>query len=216
MSIQLGNIFGFSSGASGIIPSDIAYQRPFYTGARTSYRVGDDKWNIDNNPYPSPPPNPLYQQQLDLSAGNQYWQTLLYDNIFGNTRRFTDHAGNVATKAQAAIDGTFYDHLTALEWVYQHFGGNWNDAIDHFHTLSLNGKSDYRVPNYKELQSMWFVWGRFLPFAYTSQGTSAVNVSSSSTRYDVTTYCLSGAYTTGGGNILKTTSYIYIGCRTFA
>jgi len=194
-------------------PSGIAYQRPFYSGANQSYRDGDEYWNTINNPYPAPPSYPAVIQSIDETGAAGGWNTLKYNNQFGNKTRYTDSLGGTPN---GAVEGTFLDNLTGLEIVYASFYGNWNDAIDHFHNLVLNGNSDYRLMSYEEMRSMWYASGRFRALVYTSEGSNTKNIASSSTRYDLTTYTFSGPYTTGGSNVIKTTNYTYIGCRTFA
>lgn len=195
------------------IPTEVAFRRPPITGHTASYRDGDDYWNLINNPYPADPALIAAVQDMDVSVGAGYWNTLLYNNQHGNTTRFTDSLGG---SPNGAVEGTFFDHLTGLEIVYGTLYTDWNSAIDYFHTLTLNGKSDYRVMNYEEIRSLWFTTGGFRGLAYTDQASATVNVGSSSTRYDLTTYALVAPYTTGGSNFLKSSPYIYVGCRTFA
>lgn len=59
--------------------------------------------------------------------------------------QFTDNA-----------DGTITDNLTNLIWQKTPYSDSitWEDALNYAETLSLNGFSDWRLPNIKELQSI--------------------------------------------------------------
>ncbi len=63
--------------------------------------------------------------------------------------------GTVAADLSDNGDGTVTDHNTGLIW--QHGEGeskNWESALIYCESLSLASKSDWRLPNHKELQSL--------------------------------------------------------------
>ncbi len=53
-------------------------------------------------------------------------------------------------------DGTITDHATDLIWEKLHYSDSltWEDALTYADSLTLAGKSDWRLPNIKELQSI--------------------------------------------------------------
>lgn len=136
------------------IRQGIAYQRPRPTGLTISYRTGDDAWQVANNPYPTIPTNPLYTAELvDI------W-TLVNNNVFGNTYRFTDQAGNQAVFSDYTVSSadTIIDHLNGLEWGINNFSiGNsktWDECIDECNSLNVQGFDDWYLPNINEYATL--------------------------------------------------------------
>jgi len=140
------------------------------TGLLLSSRTSDDRWRADNMPYPPPPNNPLYKQELID------FYTLKYDNAFGNRLRFTDINGNfTVTDDPTIIPNLTYryiiDHLTGLGISHQitYIPNNitWNTAIDDSLSLSLYGFDDYYLPNINELYSLVDFEGSFYNIGIT-------------------------------------------------
>jgi hypothetical protein len=122
-----------------IVPSGIAYQRPYSTGLQQPFRNGDDWWVKQNRPAPSNPTNPLYIQELDFTAIN-YFTSLIYNNIHGNKDRFTDRLGGQTYSVRIV-----QDHLTGLEYPLDDNGSDidWNGAIDYALASTLGGDNDW-------------------------------------------------------------------------
>ena len=137
--------------SSGLSPSGIAYQRPILTGQTTSYRTGDDAWNLANNIYDyTPPIYPVSFAQLDNDSINPF-TTLSDNNAFGNTNRFTDDSGG-----QTYSNDYVIDHLTGLGWyrIEQGTSTAWATAIDNASTSTQNSYNDWRIPNRFEQASI--------------------------------------------------------------
>lgn len=144
--------------SSGITPSGIAYVRPKLTGQTTSYRTGDDYWQVLNNPYNPAPTNPTHIATLVDNV------TLAQNNVFGNTNRFTDQSGNPAfiyplvNGASILTTNTAIDHYTGLEWGIRNAqsGNNksWENAIDECLSLNIHGYDDWYLPNIQEWMSV--------------------------------------------------------------
>lgn len=152
--IRISRTTSGGGGGGGIIPSGILYDRPELTGQLTSYRTGDDAWNLINGVYTYDGPiNPLVKAQLDDQAVDPF-RTLKSNNSFGNLNRFTDDAGGQTYSNKYVID-----HLTGLGWFAVNRGGSgvvktFNDAIDYAQGLTLLTYSDWRLTNSNELQSI--------------------------------------------------------------
>lgn len=137
-------------GGGGITPAGNLYERPLLTGQTTSYRTGDDAWNLQNGIYTyNRPANPLTVSQLDDQAVSPFI-TLKEVNAFATLDRFTDDAGG-----QTYANDYIIDHLTGLGW-YNVFSTSetWNDAIDNAMASTQNGFNDWRVNNYNEYSSI--------------------------------------------------------------
>ena len=86
---------------------------------------------------------------VTLSISGYGWWTGHYHNIDWikiYTQTFTTDNGN----------GTVTDNVTGLVWQRTDDGASrvWPDAINYCETLSLGGKTDWRLPNVKELKSI--------------------------------------------------------------
>lgn len=136
--LGLGQVSMGSGGGGGI-----AYARPQATGQTTSYRTGDDAWGVVNQPYPAPPPNPSYWAELSDHT------TLVNNNAFGNTNRFTDENG-----LQVYGSGYFIDHYTGLGYAISRGFGNFNAQIDAALLVSVLGYTDFRLINASEMESL--------------------------------------------------------------
>jgi len=103
-------------------------------------------------------------------------------------------------------NGVVTDSKTTLEWQDDYSdnennikSANWTDAIDYCESLSLNGQSDWRLPNKKELLSI-VDYGTFNPaISSVFKMTTSGNYWSSTTHASYTwgVYFDSG-YTYGG------------------
>jgi len=127
-----------------IVPSGIAYQRPSLTGQTTSYRTGDDAWQVANNPYSTAPTNPTHIARL------VNFTTLAENNAFGNTNRFTDSVGG-----QTYVNNYVIDHFTGLG-IYRvlSLATDWNNSIDNALSSTQNGLAGWKIPNYNEWLSV--------------------------------------------------------------
>ena len=108
-------------------PSGIAYCWGLsrWSGQDTQYRVGDEKWALDNGFFTyTPPAYPVaYARLVDFF-------TLAQNNIFGNTLRFTNPTGGAAATTGTRV---IVDHLTGLDWYRpaSNFGSlDWDNWID--------------------------------------------------------------------------------------
>jgi len=140
-----------SMGSGGASPSGIAYKRPTLTGQITSYSTGDDAWHLANGTYDyTPPIYPVSYAELDTTALDPH-RTLVSDNTFGNTNRYTDING-----LQVYGDNYIIDHLTGLGWyrVVSATGTTWDTAISNAYASTTLGYSDWRIPNQQELISV--------------------------------------------------------------
>jgi len=136
-----------SMGSGGTSSSGIAYDRPVLTGQTISYRTGDDAWNLANGTYDyTPPTYPASYAQLNT------FTTLLSNNAFGNTNRFTDDVGT-----QIYANAYVIDHLTGLGWSKNLQGSGsktWNNCIDEPIASSFNSFTDWRCPNFSEYTTL--------------------------------------------------------------
>lgn len=127
---------------SGATQAGIAYKRPQLTGQITSFRTGDDGYNLANGVYDyTPPSTPVSFARL------LNFKTLIDNNFFGNKNRFTDING-----LQVYGDDYVIDNYTGLGWYRAIFTFvNWNDAIDNAFASTQNSFSDWRIPSISEL-----------------------------------------------------------------
>ena len=166
----------------GSTPSGIAYDRPILTGQTTSYRTGDDAWNLANGVYDyTPPVYPVSFAALDFNAISPF-TTLISNNAFGNKNRFTDING-----LQVYGDNYVIDHLTGLG-IYRVVTNNteiWGLMIDRAVASTQNSFTDWRMVNRNELASIQ----QLTPLLNTLNY-SPLNIANnifSSTTYTVTT-----------------------------
>ena len=93
-----------------------------------------------------------YVWSIDFEYGNAY-SFLGKDN--------GDYVRAVRGEQSASVykdnsDGTVTDTTTGLMWQQATSGNamNWQDALSYCHNLNLGGHTDWRLPNFKELQSL--------------------------------------------------------------
>ena len=125
------------------------YNRPIITFSSTSFLIGDTAWQVSQGLFDgwqdSASTSKFWRlQQLDSSAANPS-KTLLYNNPFGNTDRYTDHLGT-----QVYASGVWIDNLTGIMYptnVGQFNSANWANTLVavEAYTDAL-GNADYHVP----------------------------------------------------------------------
>lgn len=189
-----------------VLPANVptyATARLLKTGQTVSYRTGDDG---------------------DLEAGrNTDFITLLANNPFGNTNRFTDILGGQTYATAIVLDWSTYDGVSVLGYTKALNGSNvnWNDAVDQASATSIGAfTSGWRLTNVNELNSLIKLGGvtstvlNYAPFSITSD----LNVWSSTTA----PFTTANAYflgSTGNGNISNLGKTIaacrYFACRNF-
>jgi hypothetical protein len=96
-----------------------------WSGQTASYRAGDEGTMYSDGFFdynPTIGQNSLFQQLVNRD-------TLLYNNIHGNTNRFTNRTGGTPTNSGNRF---LRDHYTGIEYYLQAYnvGQNWDAAID--------------------------------------------------------------------------------------
>lgn len=110
------------------------------TGQTTTYRTGDDG-------------------DLEKGRGTSFF-TLISNNPFGNTNRFTDNLGGQTYANNLVIDWSTYNGSNVLGYSRNNHIDNlvtWNQAIDNALAYSLSPyTSGWRLPNLLELMNICF------------------------------------------------------------
>lgn len=136
------------SAGSGSAGSGVAFLEPNLQSYHNSisYSDYDDAWRDANGLFKHPFFNAEFQQQLDVSSVDPF-NTLLYNNSFGNKIRFTNLAG-----AAASGYTNFIDHLTGREYIYVGAGfANWVLALTFYYEAPYDG---WMLPSQAELNSL--------------------------------------------------------------
>ena len=118
----------------------------FKTGQTTSYRTGDDG---------------------DREEGRGVdFDTLDFNNPFGDTNRFTDTAGGQnydgtgGSENNVIVDWAYHDQVAGTVQIWYNVvtaSSNWNTAIDDSLSLTVGSWSDWYLPNLMELLSItWY------------------------------------------------------------
>lgn len=179
----------------------IAYNYPMPTGQTASYRTGDDGYNYANT----------WDAVFSATRVGRRPQltdftTLLANNAFGNTNRFTDDAGG-----QTYSNDLVIDHFTGLMWYRILASGSWNSAIDAAVASTLGGYSNWELPNLEQQMSI-LDYKNSRPLNYSpfnlGSGSSEVFMQNS------TTY--PAATTVGGGIAISSATAVLIGRGTSA
>lgn len=212
-----------TDGTSSVTPTSVTYSQgqhkvdivlptnsPTYASARLtksgqtiSYRTGDDG---------------------DLEEGrNASFSTLLANNPFGNTNRFTDILGGQTYATAIVLDWSTYDGVSVLGYTRTFSGSNltWAQAVDAGIATSVGTfTSGWRLCNINELQNL-FNYGsasgvlNYSPFTSITQQnlwTSTTYLGNTLNAFCITD-AWSGGITTG---IAKTISVGRVmACRTF-
>ena len=160
----------------------------------------------------------------DLEAGrNASFSTLLANNPFGNTNRFTDILGGQTYATAVVLDWTTYDGVSVLGYTRTFSGSNltWAQAVDAGLATSVGTfTSGWRLCNINEIQNI-FNYGsaggvlNYSPFTSITQQnlwTSTTYIGNTLNAFCITD-AWSGNITTG---IAKTISVGRVmACRTF-
>ena len=166
------------------------------TGQTTSYRTGDDG-------------------DLEKGRGSSF-TTLISNNIFGNTNRFTDTLGGTTYANNWVIDWSTYNGSNVLGYYMTSAGlpdVTWNTAIDSAQG-TFGGFSGCRLPNKREIENICNYQLtqllNYAPFNYSGV-----------TWWCSTTYLASttAAYTLAGSwvnlSVKSGAAGKYLPCRTF-
>lgn len=211
-----------TDGTSSVTPTSVTYSQgqhkvdivlptnsPNYASARllktnqtVSYRTKDDG---------------------DLEAGrNASFFTLLANNPFGNTNRFTDILGGQTYATAIVLDWSTYDGVSVLGYTkgLNTVNVDWNGAVDGASTTSIGSfTSGWRLTNINELGNIVIYGGvtitvlNYAPFNITDD---RLVWSSTTAPFSTTT-----AFTLATGNavqnvLAKTSAFCrYIACRNF-
>jgi head-tail adaptor len=110
-------------------------------------------------------------QELDPTAGAEYFFTLKHNNQFGNKFRFTDDqgvsaplgrfdfSGDIITpNSTGATPGYFIDHLTGLGWTTYPVAAtkNYTDSLSLCASVVVGVYNDFRMPSAVELRTLSF------------------------------------------------------------
>jgi hypothetical protein len=173
------------------------------TGQTTSYRTGDDG---------------------DIEAGRlTSFTTLLENNPFGNTNRFTSELGTQTYTNNIVIDWSTYDGATVLGISRAAIatGNTWNQAIDNSLAFSVGTfTSGWRLPNMKEIFNLMNYANdpsNFLNYSPVNLASVGRLYWSSNTNVagTVNAYFLNNVGMTGQTTKTSTTSFTYFPVRTF-
>lgn len=154
-----------SSGPTNIIPNRVI---PNFSSV-IDY-TGDLAWQWNNGTYDYNDGSGI-KQELDPTAGVEYFFRLKYNNQFGNQFRFTDDQGVPAPLGRydfpidittpnsvGATPGYFVDNLTGLGWTHQPVAGakGFVDSLNLCNTLIVNTYGTFRMPSDIEMLSLAF------------------------------------------------------------
>ena len=183
--------------------SGILYNRPIYSGWRTSFANYDEAYQKANGTYDYTKINPEFIARLDYSVTNAFF-TLTELNSFSNLARFTDENGyyytnpfdsGSATNQSAFASDYIIDHLTGLGWRRTKISGNWATLLSSAESQTFATYSDWRIPTIYELFSLvncdtdalivgsrktgleWFPFDQPSASEYNSATTNAINTS---------------------------------------
>ena len=139
-----------------VTPSGIAYNKILY-GQRNTYNTYDIGWWLSNRASSlifANPANPETVQDLNITATPSAYSVLKYNNIHGNTFRFTAQDGTQTFVAGAVIQ----DHLYYLEWINTAFANTFltthytNAEAD---TTDGGATNHWRLSSAEELASLF-------------------------------------------------------------
>jgi len=140
------------------------YNRPTPTfGQTTSNFTYDEGWHYQAGTYTNGYAQGSGNVQ-ELDESDLLRETLIYNNIHGNTNRFTDGNGAqdylLATNDPNDLRNATQDHLTGLMWVNRNAtflgftNSNWLNNLTNVNTATLLGFSDWRVPSIAEINTI--------------------------------------------------------------
>ena len=170
---------GFEDFRTSLHP-EILYNMPQPTGQTTSYRTGDDA-DIESSLFKH------FRRAQGFWNGEQPqlvdFTTLVRNNTFGNTDRFTSENGD-----QVYTNSLMIDHYTGLMWIDNfQVAADWNTAIDNAIASTFGGYSDWFIPNNEQLFSVSesYALGKFL---------SSLGIGGSTQVWSSTTYNSNTSY----------------------
>lgn len=194
------------------VKSGITYQRVRDTNVRQSYTIYDDFWVYQNFPYPADPLNPTHAARLDRTvATNLQYRTLVNNNIFGNTSRYTDLSGGPFTNIPT--DGAGIDHLTGLMNKYELYTGTFAAALAYANGLNTSiylGYNDWFVADISMVMSYFTFEQRYFAISLITDGSQSSTIGSSTTNFENTSQNLRMVYTSGMGGISKVSSQSFL------
>ena len=130
MSVSKGKYIQPQAGGTNIVLSTAKLMK---TNQLTSFRTGDDG---------------------DFEDGRLTdFFTLIEDNPFGNTTRFTDELGTQTYTNGIMLDWSTYDGATVLGYT-ENIVGVWNGAVDFALTISPGGFTGWHLTNSNELWNL--------------------------------------------------------------
>ncbi|NOQ49397.1 MAG: hypothetical protein GQ553_01845 [Nitrosomonadaceae bacterium] len=134
-------------------PTGIAYRNVAGTGQWTSYRTGDEGYHVQLGTYQRSFTG--VKTELDYSTPS-YFVTMLNNNAFGNTSRFTNDLGGTVTDGSDGSTALYViDHDTGLGWdIDIQLTGNWNASIDYANARTVGPYSGFRLPTLNEVESI--------------------------------------------------------------
>jgi hypothetical protein len=130
--------------------------------------TGDLAWQWTNGTYDYNDGSGI-KQELDPTAGVEYWFRLKHDNQFGNKFRFTDDQGvsaplgrfdfptdSITPNSVGATPGYFIDHLTGLGWTSVPVAAtkNYTDSLALCASVVVGAYNDFRMPSAVELRTL--------------------------------------------------------------
>jgi hypothetical protein len=201
------------------VAGGIGYNYPLFSGQEQIYRTWDDKY-VEDNVFTAAVrlANGLKPRNW-LAAGS--FDTLINNNAFGNTLRFTDSVGGQnADGTGGSIEDYAIDHLTGIGYylISVHTSRDWDGKIDFGPTLSIGGLTEFfllplniyrTIASYDSTITVLNYW----PFNKNGAPTASVL---STTRKNLSTFSYHADNMTNGLiiSLVKTTSTsVYLYCR---
>lgn len=167
------------------------------TGQTTSYATGDDG---------------------NLQQGRNFF-TLLENNPFGNTNRFTALDGSQTYTNNIVLDWSTWDGQTVLGWYRTPQGTaiTWANALSGANSFSIIGYSGWRLPNVNELMSIgWFGSVDMYNYAPFNIITKILWTSTTSLSNILNAYRTPNTgFMTNGAKTSTNSTQSYIPCRNF-
>ena len=167
------------------------------TGQTTSYATGDDG---------------------NLQRGRNFF-TLLENNPFANTNRFTALDGSQTYTNNIVLDWSTWDGQTVLGWyrIPQGTAITWANALTSASSFSIIGYSGWRLPNVNELMSIgWFGLVDMYNYAPFNIITKILWTSTTALANTLNAYRTPNTgFMTNGSKTSTNSTQSYIPCRNF-
>ena len=134
-------------------PTGIVYRNLRGSGQWASFRTGDEGFHAQALTYQRAFIG--VKTELDYSSSS-FFTTMLNNNAFGNTTRFTNDMGGTVTDGSDGSTPLYViDHDTGLGWdIDIQTTGNWNNSIDYCNARTVGPYSGFRMPMLTEVDSM--------------------------------------------------------------